>query len=439
MRSFLLVFFICSSFLFAQNYSSVVNSSIKELENNQFSAFHSKFSEQVKEQISITQVQTIWFSLNIQLGGLVAVHSYDSIIDNKGILFIVPIEFTKQWIDVKLHINDSLEIDGLFFTPGQKRYPYIIPSYADTALFSEMAIRIPVKDEFLSGFITLPRTTTNNVPILVLVHGSGPNDMDETVGPNKIFKDIAWGLASNGIAVVRYNKRTKELPHLIDANKITFKEEVTDDLKSVIAFMHTNNLELGIDLDQTYVLGHSLGGFLAPFMATENNIKGIILAGANARPLQDLIVDQVAYLSQLDGAFTDFEKREWEETKLKAKVISNNKFDVNTPASQMLLGLNANYWKALNSYSPTKTAVLLPPNVRILVLQGKRDYQVTFEKEFSLWQKALKKRKDTHFIAYPSLNHLFLPGEGASTPEEYENYAPFFEPALKDIILWIKN
>ena len=46
-------------------------------------------------------------------------------------------------------------------------------------------------------------------PAVVLVHGSGPNDRDETIGPNKPFKDLAWGLASQGIAVLRYDKRTK--------------------------------------------------------------------------------------------------------------------------------------------------------------------------------------------------------------------------------------
>jgi hypothetical protein len=40
------------------------------------------------------------------------------------------------------------------------------------------------------------------------VHGSGPNDRDSTVGANKIFRDLAEGLASAGIAVLRYDKRT---------------------------------------------------------------------------------------------------------------------------------------------------------------------------------------------------------------------------------------
>ena len=46
-------------------------------------------------------------------------------------------------------------------------------------------------------------------PGVVLVHGSGPNDRDESIGPNKPFRDLAEGLASRGIAVLRYDKRTR--------------------------------------------------------------------------------------------------------------------------------------------------------------------------------------------------------------------------------------
>ena len=45
-------------------------------------------------------------------------------------------------------------------------------------------------------------------PGVVLVAGSGSLDRDETIGRNKPFKDIAWGLASRGVAVLRFDKVT---------------------------------------------------------------------------------------------------------------------------------------------------------------------------------------------------------------------------------------
>ena len=64
----------------------------------------------------------------------------------------------------------------------------------------------------------------------------GPNDRDETIGPNKPFRDLAHGLASRGIAVLRYEKRTKEHPILMamSVNTITVKEETIDDAVAAV-------------------------------------------------------------------------------------------------------------------------------------------------------------------------------------------------------------
>ena len=59
----------------------------------------------------------------------------------------------------------------------------------------------------LNGILSLPNTCNSPIPALVLVHGSGPNDMDESIGKNKTFRDIAGYLPSKGIAVLRYHKR----------------------------------------------------------------------------------------------------------------------------------------------------------------------------------------------------------------------------------------
>ncbi len=434
--TFLILSFFCSLATFSQTSKDILDSTITDLLNGKMELVHARFSDEMKESITKEKLKSIWVSLNLQLGAVVATHPEDVKEDSDGILYIVPIEFTTMWINAQFHFSKNNEIDGLFFSPGAKRIPYTLPTYADTALFVEKSIEIPVNDVFLSGKICLPKNVTNP-KVVILVHGSGPNDMDETAGPNKIFKDIAYGLASNQIAVIRYNKRTQELPQLLNAEKLTFKEEVTEDVAQLIKMIKQGNW--AVDSNHIYVLGHSLGGMLAPKIAAENSIKGIIIAAGNARPLEDLIEEQFHYIYSLDGTITEYEKRDLAEITKKAAVIRKNKYSIDTPASQLLLGLNANYWKTLTAYSPTKTALSLPATTRILVLQGKRDYQVLYEKDFAVWQKTLQKRKDTHFIAYPSLNHLFLPGEGKSTPEEYEKYHPFFEQTLQDIIRWIKN
>ncbi|WP_218966734.1 S9 family peptidase [Paenibacillus sp. LK1] len=82
----------------------------------------------------------------------------------------------------------------------------------------------------LNGFLTLPEDGSSKVPALVLVHGSGPADMDEKVGNHFPFKDLAEGLSDKGIAVLRYDKRTlvyeKEMKN---DTSLSVKEETIED------------------------------------------------------------------------------------------------------------------------------------------------------------------------------------------------------------------
>src|SRR5437868_1155092 len=79
-----------------------------------------------------------------------------------------------------------------------------VPVNRDT--FDEREVTVGKGEWELPGTLGLPKGS-GPFPAVVLVQGSGPQDRDETMGVNKPFQDIAWGLASNGIAVLRYDKR----------------------------------------------------------------------------------------------------------------------------------------------------------------------------------------------------------------------------------------
>ena len=73
----------------------------------------------------------------------------------------------------------------------------------------------------------------------------------------------------------------------------------------------------------------------------------------------------------------------------------------------------ASYFLDLRGYDPPAVAAKF--KIRILVLQGARDYQVTNE-DFELWKKGLAGHGNVTFKLYPDLNHLFETGEGKSKP-----------------------
>ena len=71
----------------------------------------------------------------------------------------------------------------------------------------------------------------------MLVSGSGPNDEDETDGPNHPLLDIALGLAARGIATLRYDKRTHDYPVSINQETFTLTQEYVPDALAAIRLL----------------------------------------------------------------------------------------------------------------------------------------------------------------------------------------------------------
>lgn len=286
----------------------------------------------------------------------------------------------------------------------------------------------------LPGTLTLPVGKTK-VPVVILVHGSGSNDRDETVGPNKPFRDLAWGLAERGIATVRYEKRTKVYGAACvpEGREMDYDIESVDDAVAIAAWVKTLP---EVDSDSVYVLGHSLGAMLAPRIAEQaDRLAGIILVAALARSFEDAIVEQVTYIFSLKDS-SDSAKKQIAEIKKQAdntKKLGTSEFDDKIP---LLLDAPRSYWEFANAYKPVEVAVKL--TLPMLILQGERDYQVTME-DFGLWRFGLLRNKNAFFKSYPKLNHMLQEGSGKATPFEYERESPVVGYVMDDIASFIRN
>ncbi|MEI6244020.1 MAG: alpha/beta fold hydrolase [Acidobacteriota bacterium] len=276
---------------------------------------------------------------------------------------------------------------------------------------------------------------TGPFPAIVLVHGSGPNDRDETIGPNKTFKDLALGLASRGIAVLRYDKRSKVAgAKMASIPNMTVKEEVVDDAVAAVAFLRTTPK---IDPARVVVLGHSLGGMLIPRIgAADAKIAALIsMAGATGE-LGPTMARQTRYLAEADGRITADEQKQIDAMDQLAKTVA-----ALTPAdaakSAAVQGAPASYWLDLRGYEPATAAKSLKQP--LLILQGERDYQVTMVDDFVRWKAAVGDKKGVTFHTYTSLNHLFMAGEGKSLPAEYEKPGHVPVDVINDIAAWIST
>lgn len=316
---------------------------------------------------------------------------------------------------------------GFFVVPPEP--DGTLPAYADTANVRETAVRVGD----LPGIVTLPRTVpARGVPAVVLVHGSGAHDADELAGGTRVFRDLAHGLAAEGIAVVRYVKRTAFDPSVL-RRPFSTAEEVTDDVHAALRLLRATP---GIDTTRLFVAGHSLGGMLAPRVAQQDGrLAGIALLAAPALPLHRIVRDQVMYLTAADTSESALEARRV----LLAQIDEVDRALVSGPPDRMVMSYSAAYWRDLAAYDPPATARALLPRTRVLVLQGGRDYQVTPARDYAAWQRALAGQRGVAFRLLPSLNHLFVAGQGESRPAEYAQPAFVDAEAVAALAAWVKS
>jgi len=385
--------------------------------------------------LSEDKIKEFWTSLKSRYGKVVSIGELAKQKATENEIFLVKIYFPNDSLNTRVVIDSSMQIAGLLFVPFPKTYNFASPSYVDSTKFSEKQVRFGDESWELPGLLSLP-IQGDNLPALVLVHGSGPNDKDGTVGGSKIFRDIALGLASQEIAVLRYEKRTKWHAHKImkDYKNLTVKEETIDDAIFAAEFLKT--LEK-IDPTKIFILGHSMGGYLLPRIAERADwLAGIIISNGNARKLYELVPDQYEYIMSLDGELTSSELEEIEKVRLQVRLIEEGKINENTLRDSLVLGLPANYLLDLRDFRPLE----LVRNIQypILVLQADKDYQVT-NLEFDLWREALSDNKKATFYKFDNLNHLFVFTEGISKPQDYDNQGFVDENVIKYIANWIKK
>lgn len=357
----------------------------------------------------------------MNLGKLVKVSEAFSF-ESQGFLIVsLPVIYENNQFNYNLVFDKNQVIAGLNFGEYQEQIEKESPEG-----FDEISLVAEVNDLSLDGLLTKPQGD-GPFPLVVLVHGSGPADKDETVFLNKPFRDIAWGLAKHGIATYRYDKSTYSNPTKFasDTSMTLYNETVNDAVE--IAKM----LEARADVSEVYILGHSLGGHAMPLIAEDYQAAGYILMAGNARPLVDLIEEQVPYLLEFDGVVTDQEQVSLDNIKSEIDKIRN--LDKYSDTDVIMGGYKA-YWAFLNDYSPLEKAKNIEQPV--LVLQGDRDYQVTLE-DYNLWQTIGK--DNWTYKLYPGLNHLMMYGEGKSSGDEYKTKSQVSEVMIKDIANWIKK
>jgi dienelactone hydrolase len=387
--------------------------------------------ESVKSKISIDELKLFWLRLENSLGTYQSVDGAKSSIQGEYYQVILTCGFSRGSQPFTFVFNKDEKLVGFFISQKPMTNEYTSPSYADTSLYKEQEVKIKFAEGEMAGIFTSPKNLSN-FPVVIMVHGSGPADMDESVGSNKPFKDLAAGLAAQGIASIRYVKRSMIYPNTFN-KAFTVKEEVLDDALTAITLASTLP---GVNKAQIYVFGHSLGGMLAPRIASlAPSLKGIILAAAPARKFADLITEQNEYLYKASGDTSAAGKQQFLESVIDIDKTRLLKLGAIAPDS-VILGAPASYWLDLNNHDQLATAKKLKN--RILVIQGEKDFQVSV-RDFEIWKSGLTGNKNAMFKLYPDLNHLLSVQEEKGNGTQYRLPANVDINLIKDIAVWIKE
>jgi dienelactone hydrolase len=427
----------------AQDFEAIGKRIVTQLVARQFDQVEAQFDAQMKAALPTSKIPEVWDSILAQVGPFKNVVS-TRVTEKQGLhAAIVTCEFERATLDAKIYMDAQGQVKGLFFEPASNApagpsvpAEWTAPSYAKRDAFHERDTTIISGRWELPGSLILPKSKTS-VPAVVLIQGSGPQDQDESIGPNKPFKDLAYGLASQNIAVLRYVKRTKQYGADSKSDApFTVKDEVTDDAIAAVALLAKMP---EVNKNQIYVLGHSLGGMLAPRIAAEDpQVAGIIILAGTARPLGRVVVGQVRYIASLTGTETPEDKKQIEKAEAIAAQAESPSLKPDAVVDFFGSPIPGSYFLDLRSYDPAKVAASL--KIPILVLQGGRDYQVT-SADFDVWKSALANDPRATFKFYPSYTHLFTPGTGSgpASPEDYAVAGNVAEDVVNDIAHWIKS
>lgn len=437
---FILLFTIARA-LFAQDdkqvYTQLAETINRQFRLHQFDSLEMRFDSIIRRGLSAQSLEQTLMGVESVYGEMGELKT--PVVELIGTNWIArtPVQFAKSLMVLSVTLNPQHQISGIFITP--QIGTYVMPDYVDGLSFRETKLTFGKEGWKLNGTLSYPKDGGRH-PLVIIVHGSGPLDREGSVGNTKIYRDLAWGLATKGIAVFRYDKRSyvhgsKLYMESYQGKTYTAQDEVVEDALLAIQALSGNS---HVDSTRIFIAGHSQGGMMAPMIAQQSGtLKGVIFLAANARPIQDMLIEQMDYLYPDSAVMEAKNYIEKKRIQHQAQYAKRKKLNPKTPTDSLPFGVSATYWNFLNQYDQVKTFIKV--TTPVLVLQGERDYQVTMT-DYRLWQAAAQKRKArTDFTSYPKLNHLFIKGEGRSVPAEYQQQGNMEATVITDIAHWIEG
>lgn len=405
--------------------------SLEALARGDYAAAGVHFGPRLADEIDAARLKQVWAQIQ-GAAGAYQKHEAARQAPGNASAVAVPIVFAKAPLTLVAHCDGRDAIVSYRFVPASaveqtldSQPAQVVTAHveADGVRVQPMAVASPSGP--LKGVLTLP-AGKGPFPAVVMVAGSGAHDFDETVGPNKPFRDIAEGLARAGVASLRYDKRPYDYSDWSEKSGYTVDSEVTDD--AVTAARALAGLA-AVDPHRVYVLGHSLGAVMAPRIGQRDpQLAGLILMAAPTRTVLDVLAQQFH-----DQEPQKVARREIEAIRDEQKLLAHAR--PGQPPRGTFMHQPQSYWLSLNDYHQVDVARSLA--MPMLFLQGDADFQVSPTLDFASWKRDMAGKPDASFHLYPGLGHLFMPAD--QTGGDYSKPSHVDPRVIHDIAAWIRQ
>ncbi|WP_267643937.1 alpha/beta fold hydrolase [Haloarchaeobius amylolyticus] len=411
-------------------FAEVARTLVSRLASGEYEGAVELFAPDVASQVDAAQLESIWAELIRQQGAFVGIEGSNRTTVQSRTAVLITSRFAQGQQGLLVIFDEQARVLGFRLVPvGDATWSP--PTYVDAQAIvtSELSVdngascTLPAETTVPEKALEEPGATPP--PSAVFLGGSGPTDLDGSIGPNRPYRDLAYGLATKSTSSLRFTKRTAVCE--VDPTAFTIDDEYTTD--ALAAVERTRSMP-GFDNERTIIVGHSLGAKLAPRVADRiEGAAGVIMLAPPGRPLAELVLEQTRYLVELDGTVTEDEQAQLDA--VAAAVNRIRKLDIGD--DEIVLGGGRAYWESLAAYDAFETARSL--SVPILVAWGTRDYQVTAA-DIDRWEQELSGQENVQFERYDGLNHLFMPGEGPGSPAEYQTLGHVAEEVVADLDDW---
>lgn len=289
----------------------------------------------------------------------------------------------------------------------------------------------------LPGTLTLPPTVTGKIPVVLIVAGSGPTDRNgNSLAPGysgplprpNTYAQLAWRLAEQGIASVRYDKRSLGENQ---ARIVIAKTSIDDFIGDVTA--GARQLAADARFSKVVLLGHSEGSELVLQAANRGApAAGIVMASGAGRHFLPILHEQLAkqlpapMLLEYDSAMAAFIRGESRAAALPPPLMS------------LLQPENRLFMHGMQAYDPA--AEIARAKLPILIVQGANDGQVSLDEDARALAAAQPAAK---LIVLPTANHVLKGATSPSIATQLPLYMDPRTPIVADIAPtiagWIKG